>query len=73
MEIEVDENLLRLEYFLLDLDSYKFDRDIIKLLNDLKTLVDNKLFAPLNETNLDIVSQKMKIVFELKKSIDKLT
>lgn len=67
MQIEVDENLLFLQYFLFCLDNYKFDRDIIKLLNDLKILVDNKLYAPLNETNFDIVSQKTKIVFEFEK------
>lgn len=42
--LKVDSNLLHLQNVLFDLDNYSFDRDVLKLLNDLKSLVDRKMY-----------------------------
>ena len=42
-ELQVEENLIHLEKVLFDLDNYRFDKDVITLLNQLKSLVDKKL------------------------------
>ena len=65
-ELQVDENLIHLENVIFDLDSYKFDRDVIALLNQLKSLVDKKLYSNFNLKGRDIVEQKMYIRFKLK-------
>ena len=65
--LKVDRNLLHLEDVLFDLDYYEFDNDIIKLLNDLKNLVDKKLYSNSNYNNLDIVEQELIIKFYFKK------
>lgn len=65
-ELQVDENLIHLENVILDLDSYKFDRDVIALLNQLKSLVDKKLYSNFNLKGLDIEEQQMYIRFKLK-------
>lgn len=65
-ELQVDENLIHLENVILDLDSYKFDRDVIALLNQLKSLVDKKLYSNFNLKGLDIKEQQMYIRFKLK-------
>lgn len=44
-EIEVDRNLYHLQDVLFDLDNYSFDSDIIKLLNELKFVLDKKMFS----------------------------
>lgn len=66
-EIEVDSNLYHLENVLFDLDSYKFDKDIIKLLNDLKLLVDKKLYSTFNPNGYDIIDQKLFVKYSFKK------
>lgn len=55
MEVLIDKNLYHLQNVLFDLDNYSFDSDIIALLNDLKTLVDNKLLSNIdfNKTSVD--------------------
>lgn len=63
--LKVDRDLLHLEDVLLYLDNYRFDSDIIKLLNELKTLVDNKLYSKLNYTGLDIIEQELIMKFYL--------
>ena len=65
-ELQVDENLIHLENVIFDLDSYKFDRDVIALLNQLKSLVDKKLYSNFNLKGRDIAEQKMYIRFKLK-------
>lgn len=66
-ELPVDENLIHLEHVIFDLDSYKFDRDILSKINELKTLVDKKLYSNFNLKGLDIEEQQMYIRFKLKK------
>lgn len=55
MEVFIDKNLYHLQNVLFDLDNYSFDSDIIALLNDLKSLVDNKLLSNIdfNKTSVD--------------------
>lgn len=55
MEVLIDKNLYHLQNVLFDLDNYSFDSDIIALLNDLKSLVDNKLLSNIdfNKTSVD--------------------
>lgn len=65
-ELQVDKNLIHLENVILDLDSYKFDRDVIALLNQLKSLVDKKLYSNFNLKGRDIEEQQMYIRFKLK-------
>lgn len=64
-DIEVDRNLYHLMNLLFDLDRYNFDSDIIRLLNELKTLVDKKLFANYDFSNYNIMSEKIVIRFLL--------
>lgn len=64
-EIEVDRNLYYLMNLLFELDHYKFDSDVIKILNDLKTLVDKKLFSDYDFSNYNIMSEKIIIRFLL--------
>ena len=66
--LKVDENLLHLENVLLDLDNYSFDKDILNLLIDLKSLVDSKLYSKLdlNNLNLDIVKKNIIIEYYYK-------
>lgn len=65
-ELQVDDDLIHLEYVIFDLDSYKFDRDVIALLNQLKSLVDKKLYSNFNLKGRDIEEQQMYIRFKLK-------
>ena len=65
-ELQVDENLIHLENVIFDLDNYNFDRDVIALLNQLKSLVDKKLYSNLNLKGRDIAEKKMYIRFKLK-------
>lgn len=65
-ELQVDENLIHLENVIFDLDSYKFDRDVIALLNQLKSLVDKKLYSNFNLKCRDIEEHQMYIRFKLK-------
>lgn len=43
-DVITDRSLIHLEDMLFDLDHYSFDRDIIKLLNELKTLLNKKMY-----------------------------
>lgn len=65
-ELQVDEDLIHLEHVIFDLDSYKFDRDVIALLNQLKSLVDKNLYSNFNLKGRDIEEQQMYIRFKLK-------
>ena len=53
-EIPVDRNLLFLSEVLFALDSYTFDSDIIKLLNDLSFLVNKKMFSNYDFENYNV-------------------
>lgn len=64
-EIEVDRNLYHLQEVLFDLDNYSFDSDILKLLNELTTLVNNKIFSGQPEAN-GILDKKIKITLNSK-------
>lgn len=62
-EIEFDENLFFLQHVLFALDTYNFDKDILKLLNELKSLVDKKMFYSSKYHNKDLKDVKYKTVF----------
>lgn len=66
-QLQVDENLIYLENVLFDLDYYKFDADVLSLLNQLRTLINEKLYSNFNLQGRDILKQNMYIRFELKK------
>lgn len=66
-EIEVDRNLYHLLNVLLDLDSYQFDRDVIALLNQLKSLVDKKLWSGLDFEDYNIMDEKIIVRYLLEK------
>lgn len=66
-ELKIDINLLHLQQVIFDLDNYNYDSDIIRLLNELKTLVDKKIYSNL-ELDLekhDIYKQELIIKFYL--------
>lgn len=65
-KLKVDESLLHLQNVLFDLDNYSFDRDILELLNTLKSLVDNKLYSNFNLNNLDIEKTEIIVKYYLK-------
>ena len=64
-DIVVDRNLYHLMNVLFDLDSYKFYKYIIKILNDLKNLVDKKMFSNFDFSNYNIQSNDIVIRFLL--------
>lgn len=66
-EIEVDRNLYHLLNVLFDLDSYKFDREVIALLNQLKSLVDKKLWSGLDFEYYNIMDEKIIVRYLLEK------
>lgn len=66
-EIEVDRNLYHLLDVLFDLDSYKFDREVITLLNQLKSLVDKKIWSGFDFANYNIMDEKIIVRFLLEK------
>ncbi len=66
-EIVIDNNLYYLEYVLNDLDKYKFDDDIVDLLNRLKTLVNDKMWGNVELNDYDILDDKIKIQLFLEK------
>ena len=47
-ELVVNRSLYHLLEVLFDLDNYQFDNDVVKILNDLKTLVDSKIYSSFN-------------------------
>lgn len=59
-EIEVDSNLLYLQNVLFDLSNYKFDKDILALLNQLQTLLTNKMYSKYDFDSF-ILDKKIKI------------
>lgn len=65
-DLQVNEDLIYLERVLFDLDSYKFDRDVTALLNQLNSLVSKKLYSNFNLDSLDIENQEMYIRYYLK-------
>lgn len=66
-EIEVDRNLYHLLNVLFDLDSYQFDREVIALLNQLKSLVDKKLWSGLDFEDYNIMDEKIIVRYLLEK------
>lgn len=66
-EIEVDINLYYLECILFDLDKYKFDSDISNLLNDLKILIDKKIWSNVKLDGTYVIDDKIKIKLFLEK------
>lgn len=67
VDLNIDYGLFYLEQVLFSLDDYNFDSDIIKILNDLKTLVDKKLYSKLNLFDNNISNQELFIRFYLNK------
>lgn len=59
-EIEVDSNLFHLQNVLFDLSNYKFDKDILVLLNQLQTLVTNKMYSKYDFDSF-VLDKKIKI------------
>ena len=59
MQIEVDYNLLYLSNILFDLDSRHFDEEVSKLLNELRFLLDEKMYSKLYLKNRDVINQKL--------------
>ena len=59
MQIEVDYNLLYLSNILFDLDSRHFDEEVSKLLDELRFLLDEKMYSKLNLKNRDVINQKL--------------
>lgn len=66
-EVEVDVNLYHLEFILFDLDNYKFDSDIISILNDLKSLVDKKIWSNIKLEESYVIDDKIKLKLFLEK------
>lgn len=66
-EIEVNSNLYFLQYLLFTLENCKFDNDITKILEDLKSLLDKKLWSNISLENYDIVDENVIVKFYLKK------
>lgn len=67
--IVISEDLWFLEHILFLLDNYKFDEDIIKILIQLKNLVDKKIYQNYNLSFLDyynVINQKLLVQFNLK-------
>lgn len=64
---KVNYNLLYLEMLLFTLDDFSFDSDIIKLINDLKELVDNKIYSNEIPDNCDVSDTNFYIKLDLKK------
>lgn len=67
--IVINEDLWFLEHILFLLDNYKFDEDIIKILIQLKNLVDKKIYQNYNLSFLDyynVINQKLLVQFNLK-------
>ena len=62
-EIEVDFNLYHLLFVLLDLDNYTFDSDINNLLNQLKSLVNDKLLKDCPDNG--ILDKNIKIIVNI--------
>ena len=62
-EFEIDINLLHLQNTLLDLSNYTFSEDIINKINELKELVEQKLYYNEYITKNDIDNFKYKIEF----------
>lgn len=52
-EIKINENLFFLRHLLLNLEFYNFDKDITKLLNDLKEKVDKILWHSLKNGDIE--------------------
>ncbi len=53
MEIFIDKNLLHLQNILFDLDNYKFDNDIVRLLDKLMLLVNDKIYKNFDFSKYD--------------------
>lgn len=66
VENEVDINLLYLERLILSLNSFTFDDDVLAAINDLRLLVCNKLYDFIPNSNYDIESSSIKMIFILK-------
>lgn len=62
-EVEFDVDLLYLENILLSLDMFKFDKDIIEHLNNLRALVDKKLYSAFKYPEKDIREVKYKMTY----------
>ena len=65
-EVEIDTNLYYLSEILLDLKYRKFDNDIIKVLNDLYDLVEEKII-PKELGAYNIISEEIIIKYFVEK------
>lgn len=65
-KIVVDDNLLHLQNVLFDLKSYSFDDEITKLLDDLRKLVDYKLYSNLDLRDFNVVDVEHIIKYYIK-------
>lgn len=64
---ELDINLFHLHYSIMDLQAYKFDYEIIKQLDILKSMVEKRLYCDPIPKGHDIKDTKAKIVYYLEK------
>lgn len=62
-EFEIDVSLYYLQQVIFSLDAYQYDKDILRILNELKSLVDKKMFTCSKYPNKDIKDVKYKTVF----------
>lgn len=66
LEFNVDQNLYLLENYLYMLDSLEFDSEIKCILEQLKSIVNEKLYKDFSE-EYDILDSKLKVEYLLKK------
>ena len=67
IENEVDTNLIYLENVILSLNSFMFDDDIQKAINDLQRIVSNKLYSFFPKGEYEITKSAAKLIYYLKK------
>ena len=67
-EILVDRDLYHLQNVLFDLDDYRFDADILQILNNLKSLIDQKLYGQYDFENYNVQDKKIIVRFIIQKN-----
>lgn len=58
-EFEVNEHLIYLENLLLGLQHCIFDKDVLKILEELQRVIDKKLYSKLTKEQSDIADSKL--------------
>lgn len=69
--VRVNHDLLHLQNVLFDLDNYSFDKDVISLLNKLKTLVDQKMYKGYSFVNYNVRDKDVILLYEYENEIYK--